>query len=209
MTTDDDGAAGEPVTGASAAATEPAKNAQAEPAKPAENDDSAAATASADVEKWKSLARKNEDKAKANAAAAKELEALKASQMSETEKAVAEAEQRGRQQATTAAAGKLAAAEVRAALTGVVPDPAAIIEDLDMSRYVTADGDVDEAAVAKLRDKYAVFAANPAVPAVPTGARADDGRGQLTRAQLKDMSPAEIERARTDGLLADVLAGKT
>jgi hypothetical protein len=167
-------------------------------------------TAEAEVEKWKALARKNEDKAKLHAAAAKELDALKASNMSETEKAVAEAEARGRAQAMSEAAGKLAAAEVRVALTGVVPDPAAIIEDLDMSRYVTADGDVDEAAVAKLAEKYSSFAAARAtVPGVPTGARPDSGSAQVTRAQLKDMSPAEIDAARNDGRLADVLAGKT
>lgn len=45
---------------------------------------------SAEVEKWKAQARKNEERAKANAAAAKELAELKAAQMTESEKLAAE-----------------------------------------------------------------------------------------------------------------------
>jgi hypothetical protein len=42
----------------------------------------------AEVEKWKSLSRKNEQQAKTNAQAARELEELKRSQLSDTEKLV-------------------------------------------------------------------------------------------------------------------------
>lgn len=115
----------------------------------------------AEVAKWKALARKHEGNAKANAEAAKELAALKAANQSDTEKAVSEAEQRGRSAATTELAQKLAAAEVRAALTGVVPDPAAIVEDLNLAKYVTDTGDVDQEAVTALRKKYESFAPKP------------------------------------------------
>lgn len=115
----------------------------------------------AEAAKWKALARKHESNAKANADAAKELAALKAANQTDTEKAVSEAEQRGRSAATTELAQKLAAAEVRAALTGVVPDPAAIVEDLNLAKYVTDTGDVDQEAVTALRKKYESFAPKP------------------------------------------------
>jgi hypothetical protein len=68
------------------------------------------------------------------------------------------------QEALATAQGKAAAAvqraarsEVRAALAGVVDNSAAIIEDLDMRRFVDDEGDVDQAAVKALVSKYAAF----------------------------------------------------
>ena len=112
----------------------------------------------AEAEKWKALARKHEDRAKENGAAARELEKLREASLSEAEKAVAEAEKRGRTAALTEVATKLAAAEVKAALAGVVTDPAAIVEDLNLAKFITADGDVDAKAVTALRDRYAALA---------------------------------------------------
>lgn len=94
-------------------------------------------------------------------AAQKELDEMRQASMSETEKAINEAEQRGRSAATSELAQRLAAAEVRAALTGVVPDPAAIVEDLNLAKYVTDTGDVDQEAVTALRKKYESFAPKP------------------------------------------------
>lgn len=116
----------------------------------------------AEVAKWKALARKHEGNAKSNSDAAKELAALKAANQSDTEKAVTEAEQRGRSAATSELAQRIAAAEVRAALTGVVADPASIVEDLNLAKYVTDTGDVDQEAVTALRKKYESIA--PKVP---------------------------------------------
>lgn len=120
------------------------------------------------VDFWKQKARDQEKRAKANAGAAKELDELKASMMSETEKAVAEAEARGRKAATTDAGQRLAAAEIKAALTGIVPDPSAIAEDLNLAKYVTDDGDVDLDAVGALKAKYeALKPAQGGTPSVP------------------------------------------
>lgn len=115
----------------------------------------------AEAEKWKALARKHEARAKENSAAASELESLRQSAMTDQEKAVAEAEQRGRQAARVELARNLAAAEVKAALTGVVADPAQIVEDLNLERYVTDDGGVDAEKVAALRAKYEALAPKP------------------------------------------------
>lgn len=106
------------------------------------------------VDFWKAQARENEKRAKSNASAAQELEKLKASMMSETEKAVAEAEARGRASAVSEVGQRVAAAEIKAALTGIVPDPGDIVEDLNLARYVTDSGEVDTKAVAALKKKY-------------------------------------------------------
>lgn len=174
-----------------------------------------------ELAKWKALARKHEDRAKANASAAKELETLRAASMSDTEKAVAEAEQRGRQAATAEHVQQLAGARIEAALTGIVPDPAAVVEDLNLLKYVTDTGDVDGDAIETLRTKYAELAAGTnsngngdgpkPKPDLKQGNRGRSGGGkpQLTRADLAGMSPDAIEQARLDGRLDDILGIKT
>lgn len=104
---------------------------------------------------WKALARKHEDRSKKATA---ELEKLKKAQMSESEQALTEAEERGRKAATAEAGQKLAAAEIKAALAGVVPDPKLIVEDLNLAKYVNDDGDVDDEAVKVLKEKYVALA---------------------------------------------------
>ena len=61
----------------------------------------------AEAEKWKAQARKNEERAKTNATAAKELETLRASTMTEQEKAVTEARDAGRLEAFAEASVEL------------------------------------------------------------------------------------------------------
>lgn len=123
----------------------------------------------AEVDKWKSAARKHEDRAKANYQAAKELDALKASQLTDTEKAVTEAEARGRGAAVLEYGQRLAAAELKAALTGLIADPSGVIEDLNLAKFVTDTGDVDAEAVTALRDKYAQLAKPAAAPNLHQG----------------------------------------
>lgn len=103
----------------------------------------------ADVEKWKSLARKHEERAKTNATAARELEKLRQSAMTEQEKAVAEAEKRGRDAASTAAGLRLARAEFRAEAAGAA-DKATVdsfLEYADMSKFIGEDGEPDAKAI--------------------------------------------------------------
>lgn len=152
----------------------------------------------AEVAKWKELSRKNESRASANAEAAKELAALKAANQTDNEKAIAEAEQRGRSAATAEVAQKLAAAEVRAALTGVVPDPAAIVEDLNLAKYVTETGDVNQEAVTALRTKYASMV--PVKPPTPDLKQGDQGGG------VKKDLDAQIAEATAAGKTALAMA---
>jgi hypothetical protein len=127
-----------------------------------------------------------------------EIEQLRRAQMTENERAVAEAEERGRKTATTEVAQRIAAAEIRAALTGIVPDPGAVVEDLNLSRYVTDTGDVDTAAVVKLREKYEAFATkNPPKPDPGPG---DGGhRGGPPATDPGEMSMADYIAGRREG----------
>lgn len=103
----------------------------------------------AEAEKWQALARKNEERAKGNAQAAKELEKVRAAAMTEQEKAVAEAEQRGAQTATAKAATRLVRAEFRAAASGRVDKETldAYLEDVDLSKFLGDDGEPDLKAI--------------------------------------------------------------
>lgn len=69
------------------------------------------------------------------------------------------------QQAAQAAEGtisamreRVASADIRAALTGIVPDPESVIEDLNISRFIGDDGEVNAEAITALRAKYAALA---------------------------------------------------
>ena len=52
---------------------------------------------------------------------------------------------------------RVARAEVKAALTGLVDDPDAIVEDLNLARFIDDDGEINDGAIAALKTKYAGF----------------------------------------------------
>jgi hypothetical protein len=160
----------------------------------------------AEANKWKAAARKHEDRAKANFQAAKELETLKESQLSDTDKAVKEAEARGQAAAIAQFGQKIAAAELKAALAGLIPDPAGVIEDLNLAKFVTDTGDVDVEAVAALREKYALLAPakNAPAPNLHQGRQGPPVQGQITRAELERMTPDEITAAMAQGRLDEI-----
>ena len=107
--------------------------------------------------------------AKALKAAQRELEALKASSMSEAEKAVAEAEKRGAQQAAERYATRLVDEAFRAATVGRALNPDALLA-FDRKTFITDDGDVDRDALAAWVEQHAV----PTGPRRPAG-DADQG----------------------------------
>lgn len=73
---------------------------------------------------------------------------------------------------------RIARAEVKAALAAVVDNPDAIIEDLNLARFVDADGEVDTAAVTALVAKYAGFSASRAPR--PDRSQASGANGKTT-----------------------------
>lgn len=100
-------------------------------------------------------ARKHEDRAKANATAAKELEALKAKSMSELELAVDAARKEGRAEATAEYGGRLAEASIRVAAAGRPVDVDALLEGIDASKFLDASGDPNTKAITAWMDKVA------------------------------------------------------
>ena len=99
--------------------------------------------------------RKWEDRAKANADAAKELERIKREALPEQERLVAEAEARGGAAATARLAARIVDAEVKAAAAGRSVDVEALLEGLDRTRFVTPDGEPDTAAIKAWVDRIA------------------------------------------------------
>jgi molecular chaperone GrpE (heat shock protein) len=138
----------------------------AEPAAPSEGTD------------WKAEARKWEHRAKANNDAAKRLEEIEAAQRTAEEKAqhaAAEAEKRA-----NAALERVARAELKAALTGVVSDPGSVVEDLNVSKFINESGDVDNEAVNAFKARYeGMFPQASKVPA-PNPAQGTSGNPPKT-----------------------------
>lgn len=82
--------------------------------------------------------------------------AAKASSTTPESTDVEAARRAGREEAQQEYGIRLASAEVRTALTGVVPEDklSEIVEDLNLARYVGDDGEPDADAIKALREKY-------------------------------------------------------
>lgn len=146
---------------------------------------------------WKAAARKWEERAKANSAAAKRLADLEAANQTAQEKA--EARAAAAEARAAAAAQSIAAARLEAALTGLVADPAAVVGDLNVTRFLTDDGEVDADKVAALKTRYAALA--PQGPRVPAPNPAQ-GNGLPAKTLAEQVAEAE-ERAAKSGSRRD------
>jgi hypothetical protein len=131
-----------------------------------------------EAEKYKALSRKHEQRAKTNASAAKELEDLKATQLTDQEKAIKDARDEALAEGRAIGDERLIRAEVIAAAAGKVADPSDVhailtangaLKDL----VVDDDGQVDTDAITAAID--ALVKAKPHLAAVRSpsfGARA-------------------------------------
>lgn len=161
-----------------------------------------------DTTDWKAEARKWEARAKENGKAAKELEKTRQAGMSEAEKAIADAEAKGRTAAATDYGEKLAGAELRAAAAIKGVDLTALGDLIAVSKFVGEDGEVDTDAITKAVDRLAKVspAKQPAPPRGSGDFPGGTGAGtRITEAQLNQMSPAEITKAFEEGKLAHLL----
>lgn len=109
----------------------------------------------AEAEKYKALSRKHEQRAKTNASAAKELDELKATQLSDHERAVKEAREEALAEGLRTGNERLLRAEVISAAAGKAADPADVFAILNASGSLSGltvdeDGNVDTAAVTAL-----------------------------------------------------------
>jgi hypothetical protein len=162
---------------------------------------------SAELEKWKTLSRKNEQQAKANAAAAKELDELKKSQLTDQERLVESTKDETRRAVRMEFATKLVDAELKSALNGRVLDGGSLLE-FDKSKFIDDDGNVDSESVTAWVEAHS-STGDVSKPDLGQGNRGEKSRlAQITsRDELSNMSPADILAARKDGRL-DSLMGK-
>lgn len=161
----------------------------------------------AEVEKWKSLSRKNEQQAKSNLAAAKELEEIKKSQLSDQERLVAEAKEQAASEVRREFASKLVDAELKAQLNGRILDGGALLT-FEKSSFITEDGNIDSEAIQSWVEAHSRNSEIPA-PDLGQGSRGNNpSKAQIrSRDELQNMSPSEILQARNEGRL-DSLMGK-
>ena len=124
-----------------------------------------------EVEKWKRLARKHEQRAKDNADAARERDELKAANATDTEKAIAEAVKKAVAEERSKGAAKLARQVFLAGAAGRLESAADVVEDVNLAKYIDANGDVDEDGLAKLIDRLA-----PKKPGTGDEGDGDDGQ---------------------------------
>jgi hypothetical protein len=106
---------------------------------------------SAVIKQWKAASRKWETRAKKNSGAAEELARIKRDGMSEQEAAVAAA----RAEERVKGGEKIARSMFIAAAKGRIENPAEVVEDINLKKYVDDDGEVDDEAIAKLVEKLA------------------------------------------------------
>jgi len=173
---------------------------------------------------WKERAKKAEADAKRAAELEAELTKLREEQMTDHEKAIAQARREAAEQARAEALAtvneRLFRSELKAATAGKLADPD-LLADPDVAVKllgfdeipVTDSGDIDSeaisAAVASLLEAKPYLGAGSAtLPSADQGARPSTKKRQLTRADLATMGPEEIDQARRDGLLDDLMAGK-
>ena len=147
----------------------------------------------AEAEKWKALSRQNEDRAKANADKAKRFDAIEEQSKSEMQKLVEAKEAAERR----AAAAETASLKARiAAAKGV---------DVDLLTGTTQEE------ITASADRPLAWRGPVTPPAstssVDAGQRGDNVAGprQLTREDLKAMTPEQINKARRDGQLNQIM----
>lgn len=137
----------------------------------------------ADSEKWQGLSRKHEDRAKANAAAAKKLADLERESLPAAEKAAAEALEKGRAEGSaetiTKFGRRLVDAEVKAAAAGRAVDVEALLEGLDRGLFLDDDGEPKVKEITAWVEKIA--------PAKATG-QVDLGQGARGGSKPSDMN---------------------
>lgn len=149
----------------------------------------------AEAEKWKALSRKNEATARSNAEKAKRLDQIEEQSKTELQKAL---------EAQAAAEKRAAALEVEATRARVA---AAKGVDADLLTGTT------EEEISQSADRLLAWRGEsaPKLPASTSakaaGARGDtvSGPSQLTREDLKTMTPQQINEARRAGRLNDIM----
>lgn len=173
-----------------------------------EQEQTATVDLESEVEKWKALSKKNEQMARANKDAAKELDQLKKSQLSDTERLIESTKDETRLAVRMEFAEKLVDAELKSSLIGRVLEGNALL-DFNKSKFIDDDGNVDSEAIEVWVDAHSTKTDVPK-PDLGQGARGSvSSLAQIrSRDELNNMSSKDILAARKDGRL-DALMGKS
>jgi hypothetical protein len=129
--------------------------------------------AEADTTDWKAEARKWEQRAKDNNKARLQLEETQRAAMTEAERAVAEAEAKGRQSAQADYGQRLAKSEFAAAAARRNPDfkIGDVLDDLNLGRFLGEDGEPDTKAIEKAVERFVPAASASPPPPMDLGER--------------------------------------
>ena len=129
----------------------------------------------AEVEKWQALSRKNEERAKANAKAQKELDALKLASMTEQEQAVEAARIEARTETLREVGETRVGDAFRVAAAGKQVDVEEILDGINLAKFLGDDGQPNAEAITQWVEKIAPPVAEEAPAGFPDlgqGARA-------------------------------------
>ncbi|MES9589970.1 hypothetical protein ABWK57_14075 [Streptomyces sp. NPDC094045] len=150
----------------------------------------------AEIEKWKALSRKNEDRFKT---ASQELDGFKQASLTDHEKAIEAA----RHEARTAVAGefstRLAEAELRAQAAKARVDLPGL-EYLNVGSFVGEDGSVNTASITSFISSLPKPAEGPEfAQGLGLGRVGGTSVPQLTREDMAQMTPKQIVTAKKEG----------
>lgn len=146
-----------------------------------------------------------------------EFEALKAQvDGREAEHKAAQEAQRVKDEALAAANDRIIRSEVKAAAKGALADPADAYKFLDLAEFEVDDnGNVDEGQIAKAIESlvtekpYLAAQGKRFQGSADGGARNDSSKPtQLSRSDLSSMTAEQINTARQEGRLTDLMGGK-
>jgi hypothetical protein len=151
----------------------------------------------AELAKWKAMARKHEATAKANSDAAKKLADLEEAQKSDTEKAISEAEKRGKATASQEFGQELAKAKFEAIAAGRIPDVENVVEDLNLAKFLDENGRPDIEAITASVERFVALVPPPVTPAPPKP-KPDPSQGprggEPKPTNFKDADQADFEK---------------
>lgn len=163
------------------------------------------------VRKARNEAKNLRDRLKDAEPAVKRLQEIEDEQKTEAER-IAE-KLRAAEERAAASLARAARSEIRSRAVGIFEDADDALAAMDPSKYVNEDGDVDTDAVdADLKDllsRKPHWAKRekglPTNPAQGSSAKGDAKPSQLSRDDLKSMTNEEINQARADGRLDDLM----
>ncbi len=146
--------------------------------------------------------------------AADERDRLKAA--AEGKEAEWESEKKAREEADKRFNERILRAELKAAATGKLANPAVADKFIDLAQFEVADdGSVDTDAIAAAiddlltKETYLAAQGSRFTGTPDAGTRNETGPAQLTRQDLKGMNPQAIAEARSKGQLDDLLGVTT